>query len=113
MTIEFQLPQRPEHDTLRPGRLTEDGARLHMQRHGKLVWGLGFIAALAGVVVYCLAGVAAQPDADLADIALRDAIPVARVGLFLIACGTLAWVVGCVLHASAVPGPTRDEPGER
>ncbi len=65
-----------------------------------------------GIAIYCLAAVAEQPGADLADIVLRGAIPVARAGLFLIACGTLAWVVGCVVHASAVEF-TRGDADER
>lgn len=58
----------------------------------------GWIAALAGVLVYCLASFASGADADLPDVVLRGAIPYARAGLLLIGCGTLTWVIGCVVE---------------
>lgn len=115
--IDIRQPADTEHDhretyaTYRR-RLAEEGAR-HWQRQGKLVALGGCLAAVTGVVIYCLSAIAARPGADLADIVLRGAIPVARAGLFLIACGTIAWVVGCVVHANAVLRLTGDEPGER
>ena len=108
MTIESDLrqPAGTEHDhgetyaTYRR-RVAEERA-LHWQRQGKLVGVGGSAAALIGVAIYCLSAIAARPGADLADIVLRGAIPVARAGLFLIACGVIAWLVGCVVHANAV-----------
>ena len=118
MTIEIDMrqPVETEHDhgetyaTYRR-RVAEERA-LHWQRQGKLVGVGGSAAALIGVAIYCLSAIAARPGADLADIVLRGAIPVARAGLFLIACGVIAWLVGCVVHANAV-GLAGEGPAER
>ncbi len=61
----------------------------------------GWVIALAGVVLYCVASFAGESDADLAAILLHGAVPAARAGLFVVGGGTLLWIVGSVLHAGA------------
>lgn len=71
-------------------------------RRGKILVVAGWVVALAGIVVYCVATFASQSDADLAAILLHGAIPAARGGLGVIGLGTLMWLIGSVIHANAV-----------
>lgn len=99
---------RPDDD---PGDGSARAHREHWLLQGKVLVVAGWLAAVAGMLVYCMASFAGRPDADLGAIALHGAIPAARAGLFLAGCGTLTWIVGSVLYLEAsldVPG---DEPG--
>lgn len=86
----------------RPSRPVAERARPEVrQRQGKLLVVAGWITAMVGVVVYCVASFATGSDAGLAAILLDGAIPAARAGLFVIGGGTLLWVVGSVMHLNA------------
>lgn len=102
---------RPDDDPAGGG-----AARAHRERwlrQGKVLVVAGWLAAVAGILVYCVASFASRADADLAAFALHGAIPAARAGLFLIGCGTLTWIVGSVLHLEASLDGPDDEPGAR
>lgn len=82
------------------------------QRLGKLLVVAGWIVAMVGVAVYCVASFAAESDAGLAAILLDGAIPAARAGLLVIGGGTLMWLVGSVLHLNASLDVADGEPRE-
>lgn len=95
----------------RPTRPAAERARPEVrQRQGKLLVVVGWITALVGVVVYCVASFATGSDAGLAAILLDGAIPAARAGLFVIGGGTLLWVVGSVMHLNASLDVSDGEP---
>jgi len=70
------------------------------KRSGKALVVAGWVTALVGVVLYCVASFAAGADAGLAEI-LRGEIPAAVSGLIVIGGGTLMWIVGTVMHLGA------------
>lgn len=70
-------------------------------RRGKAMVVAGWITAMVGVLVYCVASFAAGADVDLAAILLDGAVPAARVGLIVVGLGTLVWLVGSVIHMNA------------
>ncbi|ACL65513.1 conserved hypothetical protein [Anaeromyxobacter dehalogenans 2CP-1] len=107
---------------LRPRRRDPSGAgsaraRVEArQRIGKVLVVAGWIVALVGVGIYCVASFAAGADADLAAVLLDGAIPAARGGLAVVGAGTLTWVIGSILHLNAsldAADAERDGPGER
>lgn len=100
---------RPDEDPAGDG--SARAHREHGLRQGKVLMVAGWLAATAGILVYCVASFAGRPDADLPAIALHGAIPAARAGLFLTGCGTLTWIVGSVLHLEASLDVPDDEPG--
>ena len=71
------------------------------QRKGKALVIAGWVFALVGVVLYCVATFAAEPEADLAAIVLTGAVPSARAALVIIACGTVIWIAGSIMHLGA------------
>src|SRR5512146_31575 len=72
------------------------------QRQGKTLVVAGWISAMLGVVLYCIASFSGDANADLAAIVLHGAIPAARAALVIVGGGTLLWIIGSVLHATAV-----------
>ncbi len=82
---------------------TLEQARLEAtQRRGKALVVAGWISAVIGVVLYCVASFGAGADADLAAIVLHGAVPAARAALVIVAGGTLLWIVGSVMHMTAL-----------
>lgn len=88
-----------------------------LQRRGKVLVVAGWITAMLGVALYCLASFAADPGADLPD--MLRAVPATRAGFMVIGAGTLAWVIGSVMHLDAAldagdqpsgPDSRRDHP---
>ncbi|HET7754526.1 MAG TPA: hypothetical protein VFK85_11510 [Anaeromyxobacteraceae bacterium] len=71
------------------------------KRLGKTLVVAGWISAVIGVVLYCVASFAGDADADLAAIVLHGAVPAARAALAVIGGGTLLWIVGSVVHINA------------
>ncbi len=61
----------------------------------------GWVIAVLGVLVYCVASFAAGADVGRAEILRDGAVPAARVGLIVIGVGTLVWLVGSVVHMNA------------
>lgn len=70
-------------------------------RKGKALVVAGWVIAMVGVLVYCVASFAAGADVGLAEILLDGAVPAARVGLIVVGVGTLVWLVGSVVHMNA------------
>ena len=70
-------------------------------RQGKALVVAGWITAMVGVLIYCVASFAAGADVDLTAILLHGAVPAARVGLIVVGVGTLVWFVGSVVHLNA------------
>lgn len=70
------------------------------EKKGKVLVVAGWITAMVGVVVYCVASFAAGSDAGLAEI-LRGEVPAAVSGLIVIGGGTLMWIAGSVMHLDA------------
>ncbi len=102
------------HPGRRPSRPVSERARPEVrQRRGKLLVVAGWITAMAGVLIYCVASFAAATDVGLAAILLDGAVPAARAGLFVIGGGTLLWVVGSIMHLNAALDVPDDEPGAR
>jgi len=97
----------PEHPAI-PAAATPRGAersRLEArQRQGKLLVVAGWVSAVIGVVLYCVASFAADASASFAEIVLHDAAPAVRAALVVVGCGTLLWIVGSVMHINAVLG---------
>jgi hypothetical protein len=84
------------------GSLELEQARVESrQRKGKVLVIAGWIFALVGVVLYCVGTFAADPEADLAAIVLTGAVPSARAALVIIACGTVIWIAGSIMHLGA------------
>jgi hypothetical protein len=102
------------HRRRSPSRSPAERARPEArQRLGKLFVVVGWIVAMVGVGVYCVASFAAESDAGLAAILLDGAIPAARAGLFVIGGGTLLWLIGSVMHLNASLDVSDDEPRAR
>jgi hypothetical protein len=102
------------HPGRRPSRPVSERARPEVrQRQGKILVVAGWIIAMVGVLVYCVASFAAAADVGLAAILLDGAVPAARAGLFVVGGGTLLWAIGSVMHLSASLDVPDDEPGER
>lgn len=72
------------------------------RRRARLLVAAGWVVALLGVAVYCVASQATELEADLAAVVLHGAVPVARLGLLAIASGALLAVVGAVQEISAL-----------
>lgn len=95
-----------DHPTATPAssssrRATPREAVESRKRLGKTLVVAGWISAVIGVVLYCVASFAGDADADLASIVLHGAIPAARAALAVIGGGTLLWIVGSVVHINA------------
>jgi hypothetical protein len=64
------------------------------QRAGKRMILAGFVIAIVGVVLYCVACFAGGASAGMDDILFRNAVPFARSMLAVLGFGTLLWLVG-------------------
>ncbi len=101
LTERAHLPGVRLHRRRPPSRPRAEARPEARQRLGKVLVVAGWIVAMVGVGVYCVASFAAESDAGLAAILLEGTIPVARAGLLVIGGGTLMWLVGSVLHLNA------------
>ena len=71
----------------------------------------GCIVAIMGLVPYCAASFAGDASADLGAIVFHGAAPAARGSLLVVAAGTLLWIVGAVVHATAALVTADERPG--
>lgn len=83
------------------------------QRQGKALIVAGWIAAVVGVVLYCVASFTADEGVDLAAIVLHGAIPAARAALVIVGGGTLLWITGSVMHTNALLDASELDVGKR
>lgn len=82
-----QVPAEDQAETLRDRQKLSAVAEI---KHGKMLIIVGFIVSVSGILAYCLAGFTADFGQELS--------AAGKVGLALIAAGTVAWFIGAVKY---------------
>lgn len=72
------------------------------EKAGKRMIVAGFVIAVLGIVLYCVASFAGDVGDDMGDVLLRNAVPYARATLAVIGLGTLVWLVGSITYLRGV-----------
>jgi hypothetical protein len=91
--------------------LTRAATAERRQKTGKRMIVAGFVIAVAGVVLYCLASFAGDLGAGMGDVLVHDAVPHARATLAVIGLGTLVWLVGSIKYLNGVMDADQGDDG--
>lgn len=67
-------------------------------RRGRTLVVSGFVVAVAGIVLYCVACFSGGVSQEMSAILIDNVVPFARTALAIIGLGTLLWLVGSMLY---------------